>query len=630
MGTIHLLDSDTIDHIAAGEVVERPMSVVKELTENSIDAGATAITVEIREGGLSLIRVTDNGTGIARDDVRAAFMRHATSKMKDIADLFTLRTLGFRGEALSSISAVAEVDLITKTVKDISGIRYSVSGGEEKGSDEIGAPDGTTVVVRDLFFNTPARLKFLKTPRTEGTYVAELMEKLALSHPHISFNLIRDGKDVLTTSGNGDLKEVIYRIYGRDISDSLISAEARDVDNDITLRGFIGKPSINRANRVYETFFVNGRVVESKLLRTAVEEGYKPYLMPRRFPFFVLFIELSPESLDVNAHPAKREVRFHEKEALSSFLSSFISEKLKKNELIPEAREEKAEKKESAEKESVPEPFESGRVARPYEWQRMDKGAFVSGTPVRKKDETEKQTVAVPPVQKAKEPPVTPIIKQKNQVYVGEAKQLALFDDFLLDPERKSERKIIGQLFSTFWIVEFNDRMYLVDQHAAHEKVNYERMMKRFHERDMMSQLFNPPLIVTLTAAEEEVFLRYSDAFRDIGFMAENFGERTYAIRGVPLELYDAGNEKELFTTILDELSADPPKGTDPEIITDRIATLACKASVKGNTKMTFAEFEALLDELMTLDNPYNCPHGRPTIISMSHAEIDRKFKRIL
>ncbi|MBR0173108.1 MAG: DNA mismatch repair endonuclease MutL [Lachnospiraceae bacterium] len=627
MGNIHKLDKSTIDLIAAGEVIERPRSVVKELVENAVDAGATAITVEIREGGTGLIRVTDNGCGIAAEDVRIAFESHATSKIEEIGDLFALSTLGFRGEALSSIAAVSKTDLVTRTGDSVSGIRISIHGGEETGFEEIGAPVGTTVVVRDLFFNTPARRKFLKAARTESSYVGELMERLALAYPDVAFQFIRDKKDALVTNGLGDYKDLIHRIFGRETASRAHPFFAEQ--DGYSVAGYLGEPSLNRAKRSHEMFFVNGRYVRDKLLSHALEEGCSEYLMQHRFPFAILMLKLPPDTVDVNAHPSKLEVRFHEPQVLSEFVASAVRNAMRSREMIPsetQAAEARFADSRGAEAARVPEPFEAARrqeataipeAVRAYTESAVWKHIFTEDGELQVEEETEK-----PPVP-------SPIIKRDAQVFVERDVQMDMFDVKMLTKEHRAEYRILGQVFGTYWVLVFRDRMFIVDQHAAHEKVNYERMMARYRAKDMMSQLLNPPLIVTLTAQEEALFRQYEAYFRELGFQVEAFGAHAYAMRAVPAECYGAG-EQELFLSILDELSEDRSIAGDPSLIAQRIATMSCKASVKGNTEMTLPEMEALLDEMLTLENPYNCPHGRPTIISMSRYEIDKKFKRIV
>ena len=671
MAFINELDKNTIDQIAAGEVVERPASVVKELVENAIDSGATAVTVEIKSGGIDMIRVTDNGSGIEKSQIRKAFKRHATSKLKSIDDLYSIHSLGFRGEALSSISSVAQVDMITKTKDELVGSRYCINGGEEAAFEEIGAPDGTTLIIRNLFYNTPARKKFLKTPQTEGSYVGDVMEHMALDNPTVSFHYINNKEDKFSTSGNGDLKEIIYRIYGRDISVSLVPISV--ADKGYTLEGYLGEPSINRSNRNFEIFFVNGRYIKDKVMSKALEEGFKQYLMMHKFPFAVLHLRMDPALVDVNVHPAKLEVRFSDQIGLSEFIRSNVEETLRNHEMIPDAllgddrvqkkSEENETQKEShageaipdapsqdnthngtlaetpkeASKENAPEPFERLR----FEQHRISEDTPVYARGVKaepiKIEDSNKSAVWTrifgdydgSNAEKNEHP--SPIIKQENAIVVEKKPvQLNLFDEKVLSKDNIKEYEILGQVFGTYWIIAYKDKMLMVDQHAAHEKINYERMMKRYKSGEMLSQMVNPPVIVALSSQEEEIFLNFRQYFEKLGFNIENFGGREYAMRAIPIDLFGCDSEKDMFIEILDDLSHETNLDRTPDVINYKIASMACKASVKGNTRMSFAEMEALLDELLTLDNPYNCPHGRPTIISMSKYEIDKKFKRVV
>jgi DNA mismatch repair protein MutL len=658
MAFINELDKNTIDQIAAGEVVERPASVVKELVENAIDSGANAITVEIKGGGIDMIRVTDNGSGIEKSQIRKAFKRHATSKLKTIEDLYSIHSLGFRGEALSSISSVAQVDLITKTKDELVGTRYCINGGEEAAFEDIGAPDGTTLIIRNLFYNTPARKKFLKTPQTEGSYIGDVMEHMALDNPTVSFNYINNKEDKFSTSGNGDLKEIIYRIYGRDISVSILPINV--TENGMKLEGYLGEPSINRANRNFEIFFVNGRYIRDKVMSKALEEGYKQYLMMHKFPFAVLHLRMDPSFVDVNVHPAKLEVRFNNQALLYEFIRSNVENALRNREMIPDAL--LSEKDDEKIKEDVqtnapseetearpvqPAPKEEKAVSpEPFEKLRFEQHRISSDTPVFargvkaepiKIEDSNKTAVWTrifgdydgSNAEKNEHP--SPIIKSESAVVIEKKPvQLNLFDEKVLSKENVREYEVLGQLFGTYWIIAYKDKMLLLDQHAAHEKVNYERMIKRFKSGDMVSQMVNPPVIVTLTSTEEELFLKYRQYFEKLGFNIENFGGSEYAMRAIPVDLFGCENEKDMFIQILDELSHETGLDRTPDVINYKIASMACKASVKGNTKMSVMELEALLDELLNLENPYNCPHGRPTIISMSKYEIDKKFKRVV
>ncbi len=661
MAFINELDKNTIDQIAAGEVVERPASVVKELVENSIDCGATAITVEIKGGGIDMIRVTDNGSGIEKSQIRKAFKRHATSKIKSIEDVFSIHSLGFRGEALSSISSVAQVDLITKTRDELVGTRYCINGGEEAAFEDIGAPDGTTLIVRNLFYNTPARKKFLKTPQTEGSYVGDVMEHLALDNPTISFHYINNRDDKFSTSGNGDLKEIIYRIYGRDISVSLIPINVSE--DGMILEGYLGEPILNRSNRNYEVFFVNGRYIKDKVMSKALEEGYKQYLMMHKFPFAVLHLRVDPSMVDVNVHPAKLEVRFTNQIQLHEFIRVNVENTLRAHEMIPDALlgeddkkpqnpvqdEGEALKKEDSvsasddnvtrtlqQKMTAPQPFEKLR----FEENKVKEDTPVFATGVKaepiKIEDVNKTAVWTrifgdydgTKAEKSEHP--SSIIKSEDAIVVEKPMQLNLFDEKVLTKDNVKDYEILGQVFGTYWIIAYKDKLLLVDQHAAHEKVNYERMMKRYKEQDILSQMVSPPVIVALTSSEEEIFLQYRQYFERLGFNIENFGGREYAMRAIPIDLFGCESEKDMFIQILDELSHETNLERTPDVINYKIASMACKASVKGNTRMSYAEMEALLDELLTLENPYNCPHGRPTIISMTKYELDKKFKRVV
>lgn len=640
MAAINILDNRTIDKIAAGEVVERPSSVVKELVENAIDAGAGAITVEIKDGGTTLIRVTDNGSGIEKSQIHNAFLRHATSKISSADDLTELVSLGFRGEALASIAAVSMVELISKTPQELTGTRYVIEGGVEKELEEIGAPDGTTVLVRNLFFNTPPRKKFLKQSQTEGSYVADLMEHLAMSNPGVSFKFIMNGQTKFYTTGNNDLSEIIYRIYGKEISRELVPFH---YDNEgVSIEGLLGKSVILRSNRNYEIFYVNGRYIKSTLISKAIEEGYREYLMQHKFPFCVLHFRIDTNRIDVNVHPTKMEVRIADGPAFYDTVREAIHEALHATEMIPEVTltEEKSKKVDSsAVKESVPEPFERRRIAQAAA-ERADEAFYE----VISRDHTSKDRVNEPVRYNSLTNTVNTeamadtinidiatnadnITKSVESAGVTPT-QMELFDDKILSEQARANYEIIGQLFETYWLVSYEDKLLIIDQHAAHEKVKYERLVKHFREHDIVSQTINPPMIVTLSGRERECFLKHADDFEALGFIIEEFGGNDYAIRGVPMDLYGY-EEKEFFREILDELADESVTGT-PESIRIRIATMACKAAVKGNMRLTRQEAEQLIDELLTLDNPYHCPHGRPTIISMTKYEIEKKFKRII
>lgn len=618
MPNIAILNQETIDKIAAGEVVERPCSVVKELVENAIDAGSTAITVEIKEGGISFIRITDNGCGIERDQVAVAFYRHSTSKIRSAEDLLTVKSLGFRGEALSSISAVARVELITKTYDELTGTRYVIEGSKELSNEEIGAPDGTTFIVKDLFYNVPARRKFLKTAQTEGSYISDMVEKLALSHPDISFKFINNNQTKLHTSGNGNRKDIIYHIFGREISSSLL--EVKHECEYFKVEGFIGKPVITRGNRNYENYFINGRYVKSNILSRAIEEAYKSFLMQHQYPFTVLYFTFFSE-LDVNVHPTKMELRFDNNNEIYVELCDTIYAILSHKEMIPEVPVDStlAPKKIVHEyKEPIPEPFEKRRINEV----RAAESRSVYGQSVTS---TVKNYSATEPAAKA---PETSTAYEPAQVVTGTQQTLGDYDKVFLTESSKKQFSIIGQLFKTYWLIEFEDKLYIIDQHAAHEKVLYEKTMARLANKDFTSQRISPPIVMTLDARECEMLEKYRPQIEQFGYEVEHFGGKEYMISAIPDNLFNI-DMKDLFIEMLDDFSNATGRQT-PDIITEKVASMSCKAAVKGNDKLTLPEINKLIDELLSLDNPYNCPHGRPTIISMSKYEIEKKFKRIV
>lgn len=675
MAQIHILDSETIDKIAAGEVVERPLSVVKELVENAIDAGATAVTVEARDGGISFIRVTDNGCGIGREQLRTAFLRHATSKIENAEDLTHIASLGFRGEALSSIAAVAKVEVITKTAESITGSRIVLEGARETVFEEVGAPEGTTFIVRNLFFNTPVRRKFLRQPATEGGYIADLMEHLALSRPDISFKLVLGNQMKFHTSGNGELREVIYRLYGRDAANAIVPMQY--AQDGVKIEGYLGKPVQVRSNRNFEIYFINGRFVRSNIVSRAVEEGYREYLMQHKFPFCVLHITLDTDRVDVNVHPTKMDVRFTNAMEFSALLCGAVKYTLKHHEMIPEAllsteRERRAAEREERlirEKERVPEPFEQRRgdayrvmEEMKYEAQRPKMQEFIqnplwsSGEDGKKQEKMQEKSANLGktaeilpkspqnmtelseddlfysetselerPMQAPGGPEATEASKTAE---IRDAAQLNLFEEKILTEENRRKFRIIGQVFETYWLIEFEDRLLMIDQHAAHEKVNYERLIKQFREKSVASQVLMPPVIVSLSGQEETALSEYREVFKGLGFEIEAFGGSEYALRSVPTDLYGCG-EREMFLEVLDQLAGGGSFG-GIKVVEEKIASMSCKAAVKGSSLLSPAEAETLIDELLTLDNPYNCPHGRPTIIAMSRTEMERKFKRIV
>lgn len=667
MPQIQLLDEATIEKIAAGEVVERPSSVVKELVENAIDAKATFITVEIKEGGLSFIRITDNGCGIDKEQVRLAFLRHSTSKIRSLEDLMCIKSLGFRGEALASISAVAQVELITRPRGALTGVRYVIEGSKEKLFEEIGAPEGTTFLVRNLFFNTPVRRKFLKSAQTEAGYVATIMERLALSHPEVSFQLIVNNQQKLHTSGNCNRKDIIYHIYGKDIASNLLPVE-RD-ECGIGVNGFIGKPLVSRGNRNFENYYINGRYMKSQIIAKAIEEAYKPYLMNHQYPFTVLYLAMDEELMDVNVHPTKMEVRFANGEQLYQTLLGMLRDTLQGRDLVPEVSVH-GEKTGAGEKPQAPakmepaprapQPFERNRISEirrsiakdsPYELKYaprpLPQPEQQTGTQEQPAavSEPEPKTAAVEQIQVAK--PEAVLLDAKNEAQpevekeVSRAKeqQLALTDVFreengyqtgFIEQAKKSNVHVIGQLFDTYWLTQAEDKLYIIDQHAAHEKVLFERNMKTFATREYTSQQLSPPIILSLSMTEQQALQSNLEELKKLGFEIDEFGGREYAILAVPDNLYNL-DAKALFLELLDDMvSQTAAQVLTTEMIWNKVATASCKAAIKGNQRISAAEVETLIKELLTLENPYHCPHGRPTMISMSKYEIEKKFKRIL
>lgn len=635
MNEIHILDSNTVDQIAAGEVVERPSSVVKELVENAIDAGAKHITVEIKEGGISFIRVTDDGSGIDKSQLSKVFLRHATSKISQAEDLETVMSLGFRGEALSSISAVCRVELITKTPDALTGHRICINGGEALSPEEVGAPNGTTILVRNIFFNTPVRRKFLKAAATEGGYIADFMQHMALSVPDVAFQFIANGQTKFFTSGNGRRDEIIYRIYGKDVASEMIPVDAEG--EGIRVTGFLGKPVLNRSNRSYETFFVNKRYIKSTLISTAVEEGYKTFLMQHKYPFVVLHFDIDPKRIDVNVHPTKMDIRMNEPGYFLSFIRDSVRDALTGKsfvasmETVPNPEKKGDKKQEKVLTSVLPQPFEEKRREQEpltglvketgdgYGERAAEDYARVLGTD----REFLKHMNAAPPEFKLS---TGNVIKQKNIAVVEKPEQLELFDEEELHRQETENFRIVGQVFDTYWILAMPEKLYYVDQHAAHEKVIYERLMKQYREKEIAVQAVNPPLVVSLTPKEKNVLVSHMETFEALGFEMDEFGEDAYAIRSVPTDLYGL-SERQLFLSILDEMAEFPVKG-DFDAVLSKIAGMSCKAAVKGNQALSHAEAEALMRELLACENPFNCPHGRPTIISMTKYELEKKFKR--
>lgn len=700
MPQIAVLDKHTIDQIAAGEVVERPASVVKELVENAVDAGATAVTVEIRQGGISFIRITDNGCGIPKEQIATAFLRHATSKITSVQDLLSIHSLGFRGEALSSIAAVAQVELISKTGDSLTGSRYVIEGGVEQSLEEVGAPEGTTILVRNLFYNVPARAKFLKTATTEANYITSHMEQLALSHPDVSFKYIVNGQVRFQTTGRGELKEIIYQIYGRDIASELLPVSYKD--DTLSIQGFIGKPIISRGNRNFENYYVNGRYVKDKIITKGIEEGYRTFMMQHQYPFTCIFFEMPGTEVDINVHPAKREVRFSSQEKIYFQTKEAVLSALHHAVLVfdDDGSEKKSRAAAGAEKaKALPEPFESRRreqvlkpsavTVRPpekplsvqktlsedtqqpaavqkknaeikpltfsgvkeepavYGTVRPVNITFPAETASAVKPDRPSQTgpvsvqqtasVEVKASAKEKQAAAAVLVPEKpasvtvpKETLQERPEQLSLFSEdaaFPLSDEK--QYTIIGQLFDTYWLFEMDHTLFIMDQHAAHEKVMFERLMKEHENRSVMSQMVSPPTILHPSMQEMELIKEYTDVFAEYGFELESFGPDAVAVRAVPHNLYGI-EARGLFTELLADCADGIGKRESRELIGHRIATMACKAAVKGNNRMSLPEVKALIKELLTLDNPYQCPHGRPTIIRITKVEIEKKFRRIV
>lgn len=665
MQHIQVLDQVTIDKIAAGEVIERPASIVKELVENAIDAGATHVTIEIEEGGISLIRITDDGSGIMKEDIRNAFLRHSTSKIRNVEDLLHITSLGFRGEALSSIAAVTKVEVITKTKEAILGTRYVIEGGQELSLDEAGSSDGTTFIIRQLFYNVPARRKFLKTAMTEAGHVQDLLIRLALSHPEVAFRFLNNNQEKLRTSGSGKLKDVIYNIYGRDVASNLLELDYRQ--GGIHITGYLGKPLITRGNRNFETFFVNGRYVKSTMISRAVEDAYKDFMMQHKFPFVVLHFQVDTETVDVNVHPTKMELRFQNQQEVYKTVFEAIHRQLLEPELIPQVEVPEPLTSPVQEKKKTPSP-DLKLVRRAIPSDSKEAAVSIATTPRDSAAQTVPEPVKEEPynedyfIRKMRERVMSyhnrnssAEVKDQKKIFrpeeqkkriqtsvreattykvnetpvVQKPEQLNLFEEKLLKREVRAEYRLIGQVFDTYWLVQFQDNLYIIDQHAAHERVLYERTLKEMKNREFTSQYLSPPIILTLSMQEAELLKTHKERFERIGFEIEPFGGEEYAIRAVPANLFSIA-KKELFMEMLDNLADGLSTNMTPDIIDEKVASMSCKAAVKGNNRLSAQEVDALIGELLKLENPYHCPHGRPTIIAMSKKELEKKFKRIV
>ena len=704
MGNIVLLDELTINKIAAGEVIERPASVIKEMVENSIDAGATNVTVEIKNGGISFIKVTDNGKGIAKDDLEIAFERHATSKIRSAEDLDTVTSMGFRGEALASIAAIANVEMISKTQEQEIGYKVVVEAGDVLEKEEAGCRTGTTITVKNLFFNTPVRYKFLKKDYTESGYIEDVVTRIALVNPNIAIKLINTGKTVIQTNGNGNIKDVIYSIYGKDVANGVMEVSYNY--EDIKVTGVIGKPEIARSNRSNQLFFVNKRYIKDKTLTAATEQAYKGLIPIGKFGFVVLNLEINPASVDVNVHPAKLEVRFQEESKVFQSIYHAIKDTLLKGELIAnsgdeqkqgelfafrkqnEKQIEKYTNEESKIKTNIIEDIynqknehtqEIKTINPTNEMEKVDSSNVLEklnqikekivqemNGQVQEKDTENKEGIAeISSNLELKEPEVKYELEEKgiediqekeknenepkdfNQMYTEtfgispiqekqEKKEetdaidivkdnVSMFEN--VEELKKPVYKFIGIVFKTYIILEIGKEMYILDQHAAHERIMYERVKRNYYSDEQKdSQMLLLPDIITLTHKEMDIANENMQLFEKAGFTLEEFGDNTIKLTGVPTVCVDL-DTKELFLETLDEINT-VARTAKQEKEEKFIATVACKAAVKANMALTVEEVEKLMDQLFELPNPFTCPHGRPTVIKMTKYDIERKFAR--
>lgn len=636
MSQVIKLDRLTINQIAAGEVIEKPHSVVKELVENAIDAEATSITIEIKEGGFSFIRVTDDGSGIAKEDIKQVFLRHTTSKIRNLEDLQVTTSLGFRGEALASIVAVSRVELITRTADQMTGWRYVVEGHQEKSFEEIGCPIGTTIIIKDLFYNTPARKKFLKSAKTESSYVTDYVQRIALGHRQVGFKYVANQQTKLHTKAGNSLEEAILYVFGKAVASQLIPVNYQT--EQVQIDGYVGQPVLSRGNRSYEIYFINGRYIKSKWIGQGIEEAMKGYLMHHQFPFAVLLLTMNPQKIDVNIHPTKMDVRFDNDYLVQQLVCQGIQQSLKQDEPIPEARKsdnkldyQPLDSKMNPVKKHLPEPFEKKRQADLSNRQNVNQ--MVKGS-----DSQEK--MAMPPPlsaetrQSAKKKMTTEknlLIKEKMESYgrsptVGS--QLDLIERRFIDAASLKSHRIIGQLFETYWLVEFEKNLYIIDQHAAHEKVYYERFVEQINQHKIATQQLLTPIIVDLAAKDYQTYEKYQSFFSRLGFEIEPFGPHALQIRGVPY-LFNGTIDNSQFMVILDQLD-DGLLHKPADVVDHQLATMGCKAAIKGNHRLSKREYQQLIEDLLELKDPYHCPHGRPTMIKMSRYDIEKKIKRII
>lgn len=628
MKRINILDEHTSNKIAAGEVVERPSSVVKELMENSIDADAKNITIEIEEGGVSLIRIIDDGHGIHRDDIKKAFLPHATSKIKDVDDIYSIMTLGFRGEALASIASISKVSLKSKIENEDFGSEILIEGGEIISLTDIGTNKGTIIEVKDLFYNVPARKKFLKTISREGALIGDIVNRIALSHPEISIKFYNNGKKVLHTFGTGNLIDVIRTIYGKNISDNLIYFENKE--EAISLYGYIGKEEISRGSRNNQSIFVNGRYIKNKTIVAAVENAFKSFATVNKFPFFVLFIELYPEFVDVNIHPTKAEIKFKEDRGIFKKVFDAVH-KAFRNEVFEEFYIPEEETRSEEDTKSVEEiKFTINDM--PKEDLEDDNKKIIhkdlenlTYEEVRKEEEIynslkELSASIKPRHDNYEDKPV--IYEEKKEINIQnnqvENNKIAKFPNL----------KVIGQFNKMYILAEYEDILYIIDQHAAHEKILFEKYLKNIEEGDIVVQQLLVPILIDLTTDDYCYYDENAEIFFKAGFIIENFGGNTISIKEVPYFLGKL-DAKNLFMNILDNIKS-LGSGKTTEVKYNRIATLACKAAVKANNYLNESEMEKLINDLRYIEDPFHCPHGRPVIIKFTNYDLDKKFRRIV
>ncbi len=643
MGRITLLSDDVINKIAAGEVVERPKNVIKELVENSIDAGSTKIVVTIKNGGKDYMSVFDNGSGILKEDIQSAFVPHATSKIKTDEDLYSVLSLGFRGEALASISAVAKVSLTTKTEDDNTGTKVVVFAGQTLSETETSFNNGTLIEVEDIFSNIPARQKFLKKAVTESSVITEFMQKIAICYPNISFKFINNGTTILETTGNDDIKEVFYRIFGKDV---VLDSKEISFSNDIVkIKGLICKGSTYRANRNYENFYINNRIVKSKVLRQAVEDSYKGRLPIGKYPVFAISMDINPTEIDINVHPSKEEVRFSDEDEMYEALYNVVSNALTDDINIPKAKISRNDAVEVKEEIRVQEitidildnaQAEIKNTKHNESVQNEEKAQSLNCSFADSNDFSEKKSyIDFDNLENI----ITKNEKPFEYINDNEFSYNNVEDNSIIEETKKIESiyqnkffnnvKIVGQLFDTYWIIEADGTSYIIDQHAAHEKILYEEYMFAFQSRSIDTQIMLMPISLILSEKDSIVLDENIELFNKLGFAVEMFGKNTYAIREIPFVFETV--TPAFFMDLLENVKAlGKNKDNLSDLYEEKIISMSCKAAVKGNDKLSFSDARVIIEKLTKLENPFNCPHGRPTIVELSKVEIEKMFKRVL